>query len=102
MLFAHFAKPAGARMRRPDAMSRGVEYSLLAIAKEKSKYPDRRTGEAVFKSVAVYKDFDMTFYTYLPYQYDNKADSFYLGHNRDIKGGKKLRVFYLPKNREFY
>jgi len=84
-------------LRRPEAMMKGFPYKLTALAREKSKFTDKRTGADVFKALAVYQDFGMVFYTYMPWQFDNKPDEYFDKINKDILAEKDIRVVFYGK-----
>lgn len=88
-------KPQDTKPRRAEALITGRPYKLSYVAREKSKFPNK-TGQNVFKVIAVFYDFGMKFHTYLPYEFDKKTEEDVIDYNK-IKAGQTVSVVYYGK-----
>lgn len=81
-------------MRRPEAMVKGTPYHRSC--KRDEQICQQKDWRGRVQDIS-HEDFQMVFYTYMPYQYDNKDDAYFAAKNKDIKNGKNLRVVFYGK-----
>ena len=83
--------PQGFTPRKLESLITGKAYSVTSFVKEKSKFPSKN-NEPVFKTVALYTDFRVKFYTYLPKDFDGLNDEDIKKYNNDMKNGRNIRI----------
>lgn len=88
--------PPGTKPRKPDALLRGKAYKVTEFVAEKSKFPDK-DGNPIIKTIALYTDFRVKFYTYLPKEFDNQTEEQLDKLNNSIKSGKNVRIVFYGK-----
>lgn len=90
-----FNIPAGFKPRGAAALIRGKPYTLKQIIQAKSKFAEKSTGKFPLKTIALYEDFKMKFYTFLSRDFDDKEENYIKELNEEIKTSQTVRlVFY--------
>ncbi|XP_052123550.1 uncharacterized protein LOC127749447 [Frankliniella occidentalis] len=87
-------KPVGGLCRNASQLVPGKEYKIKYVYQELSRFTNFVTKNYDMKTICVYEDLDLLFYTYLCKDYDNKTAGQIKEYNDNIKAGHNIRLIY--------